>query len=356
MEQWMKEAIYLMLGALAASALTYWVLMFLAKHVIPDRILSPKLVKHMVLALRVPMALLVLSVSMGGAVTLMDLPGDLARAIPSTLSVIQIFLMAWLVMRVVGVGREFILNAFDVTKEDNLKARKIHTQIKVIEQILVALVSFAAIVAVLMTFDKVRQLGVSLLASAGVVGIILGFAAQKSIATLFAGVQIALTQPIRIGDIVIVEGEWGSIEEITLTYVVVKIWDLRRLIVPITYFLDTPFENWTRSSAEILGTVSVHTDYTVPVEAFRAELQRICKASDLWDGKVCGVQVVNATDRTMEVRALVSAKDSGNGWDLRCLVREKMIEFLQKNYPDCMPRTRVILPAAQAGPAKPKDA
>jgi len=343
MDKWLMDAIMILLGALAASALTYWVLMYLSRHVIPDRILSPRLVEYVAKSIRVPLGLIVVSFSLGGAVALMNLPGTLSRTIPAALGLLQIVLIAWLAIRGVGIGREFVTNAFDIKTADNLKARKIHTQARVVEQILVALISFLAIAAMLMTFDKVRQLGVSLLASAGVVGIILGFAAQKSIATLFAGIQIALTQPIRVDDVVIVEGEWGWIEEITLTYVVVKIWDLRRLIVPITFFLDKPFQNWTRVSADILGTICIYADYTVPIEPIRAELQRICKASDLWDGKVCGLQVTDAREATVELRALISAKDSSIAWDLRCLVREKLIDFLQKNYPSALPRTRVVL-------------
>ncbi|MBU2573564.1 MAG: mechanosensitive ion channel family protein [Elusimicrobia bacterium] len=343
MDKWILDATVILLGALVASALAYWVLMYLSRHVIPDHILSPRLVTYMMRSIRLPLGLIVVSLSLGGAVVLMDLPGALSRAVPSALSVLQIVLMAWLAIRGVGIGREFVTNAFDVKAEDNLEARKIHTQTRVVEQILVALISFLAIAAVLMTFDKVRQLGVSLLASAGVLGIIMGFAAQKSIATLFAGVQIALTQPIRVDDVVIVEGEWGWIEEITLTYVVVKIWDLRRLIVPITFFLDKPFQNWTRVSADILGTIFIYADYTVPFGAVRAELKRICKASDLWDGKVCGLQVTDAKATTVEIRALISAQDSPKAWDLRCLVREKLIDFLQKNHPLSLPRTRVVL-------------
>lgn len=350
MEKWMTDAGIILAVSLAVSALAYWGLMLLSKYVLPKRILSPQLVNYAMRSVRLPLGLLVVSFALGGAVTLMDLPDALGRAVPRTLTVLQIVLMAWLTMRAAGIGRELVMNAFDITAKDNLQARKIHTQIRVVEQILVALIAFFAITAVLMTFDKVRQLGVSLLASAGVMGIILGFAAQKSIATLFAGIQIALTQPIRVDDVVIVENEWGWIEEITLTYVVVRIWDLRRLILPITYFLDKPFQNWTRVSADILGTISIFTDYTAPVEEFRKEVRRICEGSELWDRKVCGVQVVNASDTTMEVRALVSACDSSRAWDLRCLVREKMIDFLREKHPACMPRTRVLLdPKTAAG-------
>ncbi len=200
-----------------------------------------------------------------------------------------------------------------------------------------------AVAAMLMTFEGIEQLGKGLLASAGIAGVVIGFAAQRTLGTFVAGMQIAFTQPIRVDDVVIVEGEWGRIEEITLTYVVVKIWDLRRLILPINYFIEKPFQNWTRVSADILGTVFLYVDYTVPLEAIRQELTRLLKDHKLWDGKVNVVQVTNATERTVEVRLLVSAKDAGSAWDLRCDLREKMIDFLQREYPDALPRIRAEL-------------
>jgi len=350
MDKYMVDTLTTLLVALAGSAVVYGTLMFLARHVMSRRTLSPKLVTYMMQSIRLPFALLVLLISLRGAVVFMDLPEELKRTFPAGMNVLQIVVMAWFAIRCVRIAREFINNAFNVKVKDNLIARKIHTQVRVIEQIIVTLIVFVAIVAVLMTFDKVRELGVSLLASAGVLGIILGFAGQKSIATLFAGIQIALTQPIRIDDVVIVEGEWGWIEEISLTYVVVKTWDLRRLVVPITFFLEKPFQNWTRVSADILGTVFIYADYTVPIDAVRAELDRICKSSDLWDGKVCGLQVTNTTAAAVEMRALVSAKDSPRAWDLRCLVREKLIDFLQKAYPLSLPRTRVAVDPLRDGP------
>jgi len=238
--------------------------------------------------------------------------------------------VAWFLANSVYVLRDSVLDKYDVTVPDNLKARAMHTQLKVLVKVLLVLIAVFTVSAVLMTFEGVRQVGVSILASAGVVGIVVGFAAQKSIATLFAGIQIAITQPIRLDDVVIVEGEWGRIEEVTLTYVVVRIWDLRRLVVPITYFLETPFQNWTRTSADILGTVYLYTDYTVPVQAVREQLQRIVKESPGWDGNVCGLQVTNTTDRAVELRALMSAADASSAWNLRCEVREKLLDFLQK--------------------------
>ncbi|MHC4727138.1 MAG: mechanosensitive ion channel family protein [Planctomycetota bacterium] len=260
--------------------------------------------------------------------------------ITHVISLLLIGLVSWLLIRSIYVLESYILRRFDVDVKDNLRARKIHTQFRVLKRIVIVVVGILAFGLCLMTFDKVRQLGTTILASAGIIGIVVGMAAQRTIATFLAGLQIAITQPIRVDDVVIVENEWGRIEEITLTYVVVRIWDLRRLVVPITYFIEKPFQNWTRVTADILGTVFIYVDYTVPIESIRTELQRILKESDFWDGKVCGLQVTNITDRTVELRALMSAADASTAWNLRCLVREKLIDFVQKNYPDALPKLR----------------
>ena len=252
-----------------------------------------------------------------------------------------IFIATWFLIRSINLSREVILRQYDISEKDNLKARKIFTQFRVLENIIIFIVILVAIAIALMTFDGIRRIGVSLFASAGVAGIIIGFAAQKLIASVLAGFQIALTQPIRIDDVVIVENEWGWIEEITLTYVVVRIWDKRRLILPSTYFIENPFQNWTRVSADILGTVFIYTDYTVPVDELRSEFTRILEESDLWDGQTNVMQVTNATDQSLEIRALMSTADSPTAWNLRVLVREKLISFLQQNYPGSLPRTRI---------------
>jgi small-conductance mechanosensitive channel len=239
------------------------------------------------------------------------------------------------------MARQMVMIRYPVDVEDNLQARRIRTQFQVIERVLVAVIVLIVISAMLMTFEQVRQFGVSLLASAGVAGVVLGFAAQKSLGTLLAGIQIAFSQPIRLDDVVIVEGEWGRVEEITLTYVVVKIWDERRLIVPITYFIDNAFQNWTRSSAQILGTVYIYADYSLPVDELRSELKRILDESSLFDGRAWGLQVTNASDRTIELRALMSAEDASKSWDLRCHVREALIRYLQKQHPESLPRIRL---------------
>jgi small-conductance mechanosensitive channel len=226
---------------------------------------------------------------------------------------------------------------------DEARARSFETLVGVSRQVANSIVVLLATVAVLSQFEFFDTLARSLLASAGIAGLILGFSAQKVLGNLLAGIQIAITQPIRLDDVVIVENEWGWIEEITLTYVVVKIWDLRRLVVPISYFIEKPFQNWTRISADILGTVFMYGDYTIPVAKLREELTRILQSTDLWDGKVDCLQVTDAKEYTLELRALMSAEDSPKAWDLRCLVREKLVAFVQENYPQCLPKFRTEL-------------
>lgn len=257
--------------------------------------------------------------------------------------ILYTIIISWLIINAVRGIKVYVLNKYDITTRNNLKARKIHTQLTVLERMLIAVVLIISTSIILMTIPEIRKIGVSLLASAGIAGIIIGFAAQRSIALILAGFQIAITQPIRLEDVVIVEGEWGWIEEITLTYVVVRIWDKRRLIVPITYFIEKPFQNWTRTSAEILGTVFIHVDYAFPVDAMRKKLTEILKNTDLWDGKVNVLQVTNSDDRTLELRALVSAADSPTAWDLRVLVREELIKFVQQEYPQYLPKGRIKL-------------
>ena len=212
-----------------------------------------------------------------------------------------------------------------------------YTQVRLIEHVINFIIVIITISFMVMSFAEARELGVSIFASAGVVSIIIGIAAQKSLGNVLAGIQIAISQPIRLEDAVIVEGEWGWIEEITLTYVVVRIWDLRRLVVPISYFIENTFENWTRTSADLIGTVFLYTDYTVPVEELRQELTRVLEKSTNWDKKVNVLQVTDMKEHTVELRILASALDSSITWNLRCEIREKLLEFLQKNHPSALP-------------------
>jgi small-conductance mechanosensitive channel len=210
-------------------------------------------------------------------------------------------------------------------------------------RVLTTMVMVVTVAAALMTFDSVKQYGVSLIASAGAAGIVVGLALRPLLTNLFAGIQIAITQPIRIGDAVIVENEWGWIEEITGTYVVIKIWDWRRLVVPLSYFLERPFQNWTRQTTDLIGSVLLWVDYTVPVAPIRQRLEEIARESKLWDKQVVNLQVVDSNERAVQLRALVSARTSPEAWDLRCEVREKLILFLQEEFPGALPKQRAEL-------------
>lgn len=277
------------------------------------------------------------------AIPLFEIPVGIFEFIKQLFGLVTIGLVAWLLINALRIAEDYIRQKFDVGVKDNLSARKIHTQFNVIRRIAIIMIFIVTLGAALMTFEKVRQLGTTIIASAGIVGLIVGMAAQKTLGNFIAGIQIALTQPIRVDDVVIVENEWGRIEEITLTYVVVKIWDLRRLIVPITYFIDKPFQNWTRVTADILGSVFIYTDHTIPVDVIREKLTEILNGSEHWDRKVCVLQVTNTTEKSIELRALISAGDASTAWTLRCEVREKLVTFIQQNYPQCLPKFRAEL-------------
>jgi small-conductance mechanosensitive channel len=274
---------------------------------------------------------------------LLELKPSLSAAFDHILTVIETAVVIWTLWRLAFVLSDALITHYAVVEPDNFKARRIVTQIHVFRRILLVVIFVLASGIMLMSFQWGREIGGSILASAGIAGIAVGLAARPAIENLVAGVQLAITQPIRIEDVVIVEGQWGWIEEITTTYVVVRIWNLQRLVLPLTYFIQHPFQNWTRHSANLMGTVHVYADYTVPVPAIREALTGIVKDIPLWDGKVCVLQVTHATEQTVELRALVSAENSSKLWDLRCVVREKLIELLQRNYPQCLPKTRAEL-------------
>ncbi|MDX1530470.1 MAG: mechanosensitive ion channel [Rhodothermales bacterium] len=265
------------------------------------------------------------------------------------LYLLLVLALAWLVVRLVLIGRRVITRHLDLEAEDNLRARQIVTQVTILQRVVVVGIVLLALAAALLRFEAFRQIGTGLLASAGIAGIVVGFAAQRTLGNLIAGFQIAITQPIRVDDVVVVEGEWGRIEEITLTYVVVRIWDLRRLVLPISYFIEKPFQNWTRVSADVLGTVYLHLDYTVPFEAVRHKLHEVLEASSQWDGQVCRLHVTDATERTVQLRCLMSATNSGDLWELRCAVREQMLAWVQEAYPDVLPVVRAELSPDEAG-------
>ena len=269
------------------------------------------------------------------------------NSVRHVLSILLTIAISWLVAKFIQVIEDLVLEKFKIDGKDNLRARKIQTQMQFFKRASIVFIGIIALALILTSFDKVKQLGATILASAGVAGIIIGFAARQSIATLIAGLQIAITQPIRIDDVVIVENEWGRIEEITLTYVVVRIWDLRRLVLPITYFIEKPFQNWTRTSADILGTVFLYVDYTIPVQKVREELHRILLSSEYWDGHVWNLQVTGSNDKTVELRALMSAPDASAAWNLRCEVREKLLDYLQSKFPHALPKIRGTITGAE---------
>lgn len=258
--------------------------------------------------------------------------------------IIFVVLIGWLATRITSLICSAIKKKYDIQSKNNLIARGVHTRVNVTQRIVNFFIIILSFAALFLLFDELQSIGVSLLASAGVAGLIIGFAAQKTLGNLLAGIQIAMTQPIRIDDAVVVEGEWGWIEEITLTYVVIKIWDWRRLVLPISYFIDHPFQNWTRNSADIMGSVFLYTDYSINVDDLRTHLTKILEnKSDWWDGRVNVIQVTQAKDNGMELRILVSSFDSPTAWDLRCHVREEMVKYIQNHYPDSFPHTRATL-------------
>ncbi|WP_240773458.1 mechanosensitive ion channel family protein [Pontibacter sp. SGAir0037] len=277
------------------------------------------------------------------AVTITSMPDHVQANFKRVFELLNIGVFGWLMIKLTSVVEDIIQINYQLSKADNIRERKLLTQLGFLKKLIIVLIGFMTISLILLSFDPVRRLGTGLLTSAGIAGIVVGLAAQQSIANLLAGLQLAFSQPIRIDDVLVLEGEFGRVEEITLTYVVLRIWDQRRMVLPLKYFIEKPFQNWTRSSSEILGTVYLYTDYTIPVDALREELNRILAATDLWDGKVAGLQVTDSKERTLELRVLVSAVSSGIAWDLRCLVREKLVTFIQQNYPNSLPKVRTEL-------------
>lgn len=274
----------------------------------------------------------------------------LPEEIVLTLQVSTIVAGAWVLLRLGAGVRQWLDEQFDVSMPDNLRSRRVRTQTAFIERIFDVIVVVVSVAVVLAQFESGRRLSNGLLASAGVASLVIGFAAQRTLANLLAGFQIAFTSPIRLDDAVVVEGEWGWIEEISLTYVVVRVWDRRRLILPITYFVEKPFQNWTRKSGQILGSVFLEVAHHTPFEALNAELNRLLDANPLWDKDARVLQVVEMKERCVQLRALMTAKSSPECWDLRCHVRRGLIEFLVREHPDCLPSTRLALITSESKP------
>ena len=299
-------------------------------------------------------ALLILAMML--AVPVVPLPPETAALLARMMAVAVIGLIGWAAIVALHIAADLYLRRFRLDIDDNLLARKHNTQVRVLARTVDVLLIMLTLSAALMTFPAVRQYGVSLFASAGVAGIVAGLAARPVLSNLMAGVQLAMTQPIRLYDAVIVENEYGTIEEITSTYVVVKLWDLRRMIVPLTYFIEKPFQNWTRENSSLIGNVMMYLDYRAPVGIIRQKFRDIVKESKLWDGQTAALQITDFKEGTMELRLLMSARSSGAAFDLRCEVREKLIDFIQHEHPEALPHSRQV--AAKSAPeadAMPKD-
>ena len=297
--------------------------------------------------LRIAVALILVALVAPG----LDIAPGLGGVVRHGVLIAVIVLIGWGFLVAVDIVAARSLRRHRIDTDDNLMARKYWTQVRILRRTVTTVAVLLTVAAVLLTFDGVREYGISLFASAGAAGLVVGLAARPVLANLIAGIQIAITQPIRVEDVVVVEGEWGWIEEIFATYVVVRIWDWRRLVVPLSYFIEQPFQNWTRQSATIMGSVFWWVDYTVPVEEMRAEVERIIAASPLWDGKVKNLQVVDATTEGVQLRALMSSANSPKNWDLRCEVREKVLDWVQRTHPTALPRMRAELsggPGAQS--------
>ncbi len=322
------------IAGLVAHAIIFGALRRLAGK--PARVVEASLYQHA----RRPLRWLLPMLGVLLAIPAAPLPALVSRGLSHLFSVGLIGGIAWSVLLLTDVAADVLAAHYRVDVTDNLEARRIQTQVQVMRRVTAVIVVIVTLAVMLLTFPGARSIGASLLASAGLAGLVVGMAMRPMLSNLVAGIQIALTQPIRLEDAVIVQGEYGWIEEITATYVVVRIWDLRRMVLPLTYFIETPFQNWTRHSADILGNVILHVDYSAPVEPLRQELTRLLHANPLWKGQVCGMQVTDATEHTLQLRALMDARNAGQAWDLRCQVREGLVQFLQQNYPQCLPRTR----------------
>ncbi|HEX4576271.1 MAG TPA: mechanosensitive ion channel family protein [Edaphobacter sp.] len=274
--------------------------------------------------------------------TIPGLPDNIEAVLRQAFIMLVVVALGWFAVGCIYVLQSILLQRYDLSDENNIRARRIHTQFQVFRRILITFVVIIDIGALLWTFNDPRiwHYGSGLLASAGIASLIIATAAKSTASNVFAGLQIALTEPLRLDDVVVVQGEWGRVEEINSSYVVIKIWDLRRLVVPLNYFIENSFQNWTRESSEILGTAFLYVDYSIPVEDLRRQLEAIVHPSPLWNKQVCGLQVTNLTDRSMELRCLMSSRNASENFDLRCLVREKMTAWIQQNYPDAFPITR----------------
>lgn len=325
-------------GAIAAAIAVHAAFFFLLGRAAPRLSTAAVLGRRTRRAARVVAVVVAVAASWSANSPRLALSGSVSHA----LAAMQIVTFAWLAVEAILTIEDVTFHRYDVSVSDNLRARKLRTQILVLRRVTVAVVAIIAAAAVLLTFRSIRVVGTSLLASAGIAGLVAGTAARPVLGNLISGIQLAFTEPIRLDDVLVVDGDFGWVEEITLSYVVLRLWDQRRLVLPVSYFTSNPFENWTRRSADILGTIVLYVDFSAPIEAMRAELAEILAGCSEWDGRTSVLQVTDATERSLEVRVLVSARDSGAAFDLRCEVREKLVSWISRNHPESLPTDRYV--------------
>jgi small-conductance mechanosensitive channel len=347
---WLTGTLMLVVAAVIAAVLCRWVIGRLARYAARFGSMAQMLAARC----KGPTCAFLVLAAVSAALPAAPLPGSAANIIGHALAAAVVVVLGWSVMNTMDLFADLYVSRIRFEEDsNNLLARKHVTQIGILRTAIRTLLVVLTVALALMTSNSVRQYGVSLFASAGAAGLVLGLAARPLLSNLLAGIQIALTQPIRLEDSVVVQGEWGWIERIGSTYVVIRIWDLRRLIVPLTYFIEQPFQNWTHSSADLLGTVMLYVDYTVPVAKVREKLREVVKANPKWDRKVAGVQMTDLPNAMVELRLLVSARNAGVLFDLRCDVREAMVAWLVEEYPASLPRRRLEMVGMpeRAGPA-----
>jgi small-conductance mechanosensitive channel len=344
-----------------ALVLAVAALIALAVHWIGVRLLRPLLgerhpyLSALLHATKGPTRLALLVVALAIALPAASFGPDISGILGKILSIATIVLIGWIAMTAVELAGDLYIARARAERVDILVARKRLTQVRILRQVVDTLIVVLTVSAALMTFEPVRQYGVSLFASAGVAGLVAGLAARPMLSNLIAGLQIATSQPIRLDDEVVVESQWGRVQEINSTYVVLGLWDMRQLIVPLSYFIEKPFENWTRDSTALIGSVVLHVSYHAPIERLRAKALEIVKASPHWDGDTVKLQVQDAKESSLELRVIASARTSGDVAELRYQIREKIIEFLQREYPACLPPLAVTAATPAAEPTAGTD-
>ena len=344
-DSWLGPAVFAAI-ALLVVAVSFRIASALVKRVLSSRVVAQTMLACAEDPSRLLLSLLALQAVWQAAPDTLYLIG----AVRHLTVVLLIAASTWLIARIIGAAGQIVVLLHPIDVADNLHARGIQTQTRVLTRTLMLFALIVGITCALITFPSVRQVGTGLLASAGLAGLVIGFAAKLILGNLLAGLQIALTQPIRLDDVVIVEGESGRIEEITGSYVVVALWDERRMIMPLQWFIEHPFQNWTRQSAQILGSVFLWVDYGFPVEPLRQELARLCHGNPDWDRRVCGIQVTDTSERAVQLRVLVSSGSASRNWDLRCFLRERLIDFVARDYPTYFPRVRFDTPMTARPP------